>query len=309
MVLQTEIVTHMKTMKTRGRFVLASLWALTAVVSFASSASVAAAQGSTWLEPFPPFKIAENVYYVGTKGLASYLITAPQGHVLINSNLEAGVPLIQASMARLGFKLSDVKVLLISHAHWDHNAGSAKVKELTGASGARYMVMEGDADVVESGGKTDFHYGSDPATLYPATRVDRVLKDGDQVKLGDVVLVAHHTPGHTKGCTTWSMSVRVGGKAYNAVIICSPNVNPGYRLVGNAAYPAIARDYERGFRVLASLRCDVFLGAHGSYFDMEKKHARLEAGAADAFVDPAGCAAFVRQKEREFRAELAKQTK
>lgn len=268
-------------------------------------ATTASSQNSpAWTEPFPPFRIAANLYYVGSKGLASYLIATPQGHILINSDLEASVPLIDASITQLGFKFSDVKILLISHAHWDHDAGSAKVKELTGAS---YMVMDGDVPVVESGGRADFQYGSDSRTLYPPVRVDRVLHDGDTVTLGDVVLVAHLTPGHTKGCTTWTLTVHDGGRTYNAVIIGSPNVNPGYKLVDNAKYPTIADDYERTFRVLKSLPCDLFLGAHGSYFGMEAKYARMLAGTANAFVDPQGCAAFVRQKEQEFRSELAKQ--
>jgi metallo-beta-lactamase class B len=257
-----------------------------------------------WTEPFPPFRIADNLYYVGSKGLANYLITTPQGHILINSDLEANVPLIRASIEQLGFRLRNVKILLISHAHWDHDAGSAKLKELTGAT---YMVMDGDVPVVESGGKADFQYGNDPQLLYPPAHVDRVLHDGDQVKLGDVVVVAHLTPGHTKGCTTWTLMVRAGGKSYNAVIIGSPNVNPGYRLVANSAYPTIARDYERTFRVLKALPCEIFLGAHGSYFDLEAKYARLRAGQSNAFVDPAGCAAFVAEKEKEFRSELARQ--
>jgi metallo-beta-lactamase class B len=257
-----------------------------------------------WTEPFPPFRIAGNLYYVGSKGLASYLITTPQGHILINSDLEANVPMIQASIEQLGFKFGDVKILLISHAHWDHDAGSAKVKQLTGA---QYMVMEGDVPVVESGGKADFQYGNDPAMLYPPAKVDRVLHDGDKVTLGGVVLEAHLTPGHTKGCTTWTLTVRDGGKTYSAVIIGSPNVNPGYRLVDNAKYPTIAQDYERTFRVLKSLKCDLFLGAHGAYFDLEAKYARMKAGALNPFVDGKGCAAFVSQKDGEFRAELAKQ--
>ena len=257
-----------------------------------------------WTQPFPPFRIAGNLYYVGSKGLASYLITTPRGHILINSDLEANVPLLQASITQLGFKFGDVKILLISHAHWDHDAGSARVKALTGAS---YMVMDGDVRVVESGGRDDFQYGDDPAMRYAPVRVDRVLHDGDEVRLGDVVLVAHLTPGHTKGCTTWTLTLRDGGRTLNAVIIGSPNVNPGYRLVDNAKYPTIAEDYERTFRVLKSLPCDLFLGAHGSYFDLEAKHERMRAGSKDAFVDRAGCAAFIAQKEREFRSELAKQ--
>jgi metallo-beta-lactamase class B len=248
-------------------------------------ASPAFAQSPEWTEPFPPFRIADNLYYVGSKGLASYLITTPQGHILINSDLEANVPLLQASIAQLGFKFSDVKILLISHAHWDHDAGSASVKKLTGAS---YMVMDADVPVVESGGAADFHYGGDTAMRYPPVRVDRVLHDGDEVKLGNTVLVAHLTPGHTKGCTTWTLTVRDGGKTYNAVIIGSPNVNQGYALVDNAKYPTIAEDYERTFRVLKSLPCDLFLGAHGSYFDMEAKYARMRAGGSGRVRRPPG---------------------
>jgi metallo-beta-lactamase class B len=278
---------------------------LAAIVAIAGSRIASSQSSPSWTEPFPPFRIAGNLYYVGSRGLANYLITTSQGHILINSDLEANVPLIRASIEQLGFKFSDVKILLISHAHWDHDAGSAKVKELTGA---KYMVMDADVPVVESGGKSDFQYGNDPAMLYTPVHVDRVLHDGDEVKLGDAVLVAHLTPGHTKGCTTWTLTVRDGQKTYSAVIIGSPNVNPGYKLVANGQYPAIAQDYEKGFRVLKSLNCQIFLGAHGGYFDLEAKYARFRAGRPDAFVDPAGCAAFVAQKEQEFRSELAKQT-
>jgi len=147
-----------------------------------------------WTEPFPPFRIADNLYYVGSKGLANYLVTTPQGNILINSDLEANVLLIGSSIEKLGFHFKDTKILLISHAHWDHDAGSAKIKEITGA---RYMVMDGDVPVVESGGKTDFQYGNQPELLYPPTKVDRVLHNGDEVRLGGTVLVAHLTPGHT----------------------------------------------------------------------------------------------------------------
>jgi metallo-beta-lactamase class B len=262
------------------------------------------AQANDWMEPFPPFRIAGNLYYVGTKGLANYLITTPQGHILINSDLEASVPLIRASVEKLGFKFTDVRILLISHAHWDHNAGSAMIKQMTGA---RYMVMEADVPVVESGGKTDFHYGNTPSSLYPPAKVDRVLHDGEEVTLGGTVLVAHLTPGHTKGCTTWTMKVSDAGNTYNAVIVGSPNVNPGYKLVNNPLYPQIAEDYARMFKVLKSLPCDLFLGAHGSYFGMETKVGRMKEGGRNPLVDPEGYKAFVAQKEQEFRAELAKQ--
>ncbi len=286
----------------KDRLALTLVGALLAVMTF--SGAGCAQNSPDWTEPFPPFRIAGNLYYVGSKGLASYLITTPQGHVLINSSLEANVPLIRTSMEKLGFKFSDVKILLISHAHWDHDAGSAMIKRLTGAS---YLVMDADVAVVESGGKTDFFYGNTPASLYPPAKVDRVLHDGDEVKLGNTVLVAHLTPGHTKGCTTWTMKVSEAGKTYQVVIVGSPNVNPGYKLVNNALYPQIAEDYERTFRVLKSLQCDFFLGAHGNYFDMETKYAQLKEGARNPFIDPDGYQKFVAQKEQDFRAELAKQ--
>jgi metallo-beta-lactamase class B len=257
-----------------------------------------------WTEPFPPFRIADNFYYVGSKGLANYLITTPQGNILINSDMEANVPLIEASIEKLGFKFKDTKILLISHAHWDHDAGSAMIKEKTGAA---YMVMDADVSVVESGGKTDFAYGNTPANLYRPAKVDRTLHDGDEVRLGGAVLVAHLTPGHTKGCTTWTMQVTDRGKTYNVVILGSPNVNPGYKLVHNTAYPRIAEDYGRMWRVLKSLPCDIYLGAHGGYFRLEEKYPLMKEGSANPFIDPDGYKKYIAQKEQEFRAELAKQ--
>jgi metallo-beta-lactamase class B len=271
-----------------------------------SLASGAFAQDSPdWSEPFPAFHIAGNLYYVGSKGLANYLVTTPQGNILINSDLEANVPLIEASIEKLGFKFNDTKVLLISHAHWDHDAGSAKIKEMTGAS---YMVMDADVPVVDSGGKADFQYGNRPEFLYRPAKVDRVLHDGDEVRLGGAVLVAHLTPGHTKGCTTWTMKVTEGGKTYNVVIVGSPNVNPGYKLIHNNTYPQIAEDYKRMFDVLKSLPCDIFLGAHGGYFGLEEKYPRMKNGGTNPFIDPDGYKRFAAQKEQEFHTELAKQT-
>ena len=286
----------------RGWVTKALLGALLTVMAFTGCA--AAQNDPSWTEPFPPFHIAGNLYYVGSKGLANYLITTPQGHILINSDLEASVPLIRASVEKLGFKFTDIRILLISHAHWDHDAGSAMIKQITGA---KYMVMDADVPVVESGGKSDFQYGSMPANLYPPTKVDRVLHDGDEVKLGDAVLVAHLTPGHTKGCTTWTMKVTEDGQTRNVVIIGSPNVNDGYKLVSNALYPRIAEDYERMFRVLNSLPCDYFLGAHGNYFDMETKYSRMKEGVPTPFIDPDGYKKYVAEREQAFRAELARQ--
>jgi metallo-beta-lactamase class B len=269
----------------------------------AASAHPVAAQ-SDWTEPFPPFRIAGNLYYVGSRGLANYLITTPEGHILINSDLDANVPMIRDSVERLGFRFTDIRILLISHAHWDHDAGSALVKAQTGAT---YMVMDADVPTVESGGKTDFQYADTPGSLYAPATVDRVLHDGDEVRLGDAKLVAHLTPGHTKGCTTWTMEVSESGRTYEVVIVGSPNVNPGYRLVNNEQYPQIATDYARGFQTLKSLPAEIFLGAHGNYYDMEAKYARMKAGVRDAFVDPSGYRQFVEAKEQDFRAELTRQ--
>lgn len=275
--------------------------AVTAAILFAP---LNASAQNDWTTPFPPFRIAEGLYYVGSAGLASYLVTTSEGHILINSDLEANVPMIRESVEKLGFKFTDIRILLISHSHWDHDAGSAMIKRITGA---RYMVMEGDVDVVESGGAKDFQYGADTAQRYPATKVDRVLRDGDEVRLGGAVLVARLTPGHTRGCTTWTMKVREAGQTRDVVIIGSPNVNPGYRLVNNSAYPTIADDYERTFAVLKALPVDYFLGAHGSYFNLPAKHARMKEGGPSPFIDREGYLAYVGERERAFRAELARQ--
>ena len=281
-----------------------SILALILTLLLAGAPAKAPVQDDEYTQPFPAFRIADNLYYVGTKGVASYLITTPQGHILINSNVEAGVPLLRSSVESLGFKFDDIKILLISHAHWDHDAASATITKLTGA---KYMVMEGDVPVVESGGKSDFHYGNEPDALYAPTKVDRVLRDGDEVKLGGAVLTARLTPGHTRGCTTWTMKVKDGAKTRDVVIIGSPNVNPGYKLVANTVYPQMAQDYEKTFSVLKSLPVDYFLGAHGSYFGLEAKYPRMKAGDATVFIDPEGYKDYVTEREQAFRRELTKQ--
>jgi len=274
------------------------------VLTTALACSLRAQNPPDWTEPFPPHRVIANVYYVGSRGLASYLIATPKGHILINSSMESNVQMIAESIEKLGFHFVDVKILLISHAHWDHCAGSALLKKLTGA---KYMVMDGDVPVVESGGKDDFQYGNSQQNLYKPAKVDRVLHDGEEVKLGNAVLVAHKTPGHTKGCTTWTMKVADGGKKYDVVIVGSPNVNPGYKLVNNANYAQIAQDYEQMFRVLNALPCDVFLGAHGDYYGIAEKAARLKEGGPNPFIDPQGYKNYVADREQAFRAELKKQ--
>jgi metallo-beta-lactamase class B len=257
-----------------------------------------------WGVPFPPFEIAGNLYYVGDQDLASYLIATSQGLILINSGVKEDVPLIQKSVEELGLHYKDIKILLISHAHFDHAEGSAAIIIQTGA---KYYVMEGDVPLVESGGRKDFQYEKKQWAHFPAVKVDRVLHDGDKVELGGTVLVAHLTAGHTPGTTTWTMDVNEAGRTLHAVIVGSPNVNPGYKLVGNLAYPKIAEDYRHGFEVLKSLPCDLFLGAHGGYFGLREKYARWKAGDHEAFIDAGGYKRYVEEREQKFEAELKRQ--
>lgn len=261
-----------------------------------------------WMTPVAPFRIAGNLYYVGSRDLASYLIVTPEGDILINSNFEASVPQIDHSIEQLGFRPTDIRILLISHAHSDHDAGSAAIKRETGA---RYMVMDGDVSVVESGGQTDFQYSKD---RYPAVKVDRVLHDGDEVRLGGSVLVAHKTPGHTRGCTTWTFQVADHEQRLNVVIVGSWNVNPGYRLIDRpgqpASYPGIASDFRHTFAVLRQLPCDIFLGAHGSYFDLLGKLARrTPETSVTVWIDPSGYQAKVQERKSAFLDELARQSR
>ena len=254
--------------------------------------------------PFPAHKVVGNVYYVGSEKLAIYLVTTPQGHFLINSGFEETVPLIRASVESLGFKMRDVKYLLASHAHADHVAGHALAREMTGA---QVFVMRGDDQVIASGGKGQYLYTD---SRWKSCPVDRVLKDGDKISLGGTTLVARRTPGHTRGCTSWTCRVADDGKKYDVVVIGSPNVNPGYQLVDNTDYPEIRQDFSTTFRVLKNTPCDVFLGAHGAYYGMLAKYERLkQKGQQNPFVDPQGYRDYVRQKRLAFEAERDRQQK
>ena len=253
------------------------------------------AQGNPdWHRPIPGFKIAGNLYYVGTADLAVYLIATPQGNILINSDFKEDVPTIRKSIEGLGFKYADTKIILISHAHGDHDEGVGVIKADTGA---KLMVMDADVAQVES-----------TAPGRPGAKVDRILHDRDTVELGGSKLTARLTPGHTPGCTTWLMQVADGGKTLNAVIIGSPNVNAGYVLVGpRRNYPDIVADYVRTFAILKTTPVDLFLGAHGAYFNLKEKLPKLNAGGANPFVDPEGYKAYVAERDQAFEKELAKQ--
>jgi len=264
-----------------------------------------AAPNPAWTKPFPPFRIAGNLYYVGSEDLASYLIVTPKGDILLNSNLDSSPPLIRKSVEALGFHFSDIKILLISHAHYDHCAGSAEILRETRA---KYEVMAPDVSVIESGGRTDFNYANDKSMRFPQAHVDRILHDGDTVSLGGTTLTAHLTAGHTKGTTTWTLDEPEAGRTPHVVIVGSPNVNPGYKLVRNPTYPRIAADYRHQFEVLKKLPCDIFLGAHGGYFDLTEKYPRFKAGDKNAFIDPAGYKAYIADRQQAFEAELKKQS-
>ncbi len=249
-------------------------------------------------EQIAPHKIIGNIYYVGTDDLASLLITTSQGHILINSDYEETVPLIRKNVELLGFKFTDIKILLGSHAHSDHMEGDALVKEYTNA---RVMVMDRDIPTLKA--------ITPRGTTHP---IDQAIHDGEEVKLGDTVLTAHLTAGHTKGCTTWTTKAQEDGKSYNVVFVCSVGVNPGYILVNNPNYPQIASDYVNSFKTLRSLPCDVFLASHGSFFGLSEKQAKAIArGPKDPnpYIDLAGYQAYVDRMEKLFQQKLAEQQK
>jgi metallo-beta-lactamase class B len=237
---------------------------------------------------FPPHKIIGNLYYVGTRTLSSFLVATPEGNILIDSTYERNVPVIRKSVEQLGFKFSDVKILLGSHAHGDHQEGDAMVKELTGA---QVMAMAEDAPALEAmkpGGKR-----------HP---IDRVLHDGDTVSLGGTTLAAHLTPGHTRGCTTWTMKAQEGGKTYDVMINCSLRAPAELT-------PAIIDEFNRSFKIVRALPCDVQLGDHPAQYDLQGKYARRREGAPNPFIDRASCTRETDIEEALFRAMLPEQPK
>jgi len=252
--------------------------------------------------PYPGYKVISNIYYVGADDITSYLITTPQGHIILNTGYEETVPIIRDNVRKLGFKLEDVKIMLNGQAHYDHVAGQHALQELTHA---KIYSSAKDAPIVESGGVKDPRWGKEQT--YPPVKVDHIVKDGETVELGGVKLVAHLTPGHSLGCTTWTMTVTENGRNYDVVFVGGTSINPGVRLVKNPTWPGIANDFEKGFQVLRGLKCDVFLGAHGNYYGMLAKRKRQEAdpSAENPFIDPRGYRAFVDKSEEVFRAQVA----
>jgi metallo-beta-lactamase class B len=267
-----------------------------------------------WTTQLAPFQIADNLYYVGSEDLAAYLVVTPAGNILINANLETSPPQIRASIEKLGFKWADTRILLNGQAHFDHVAGAAQVIRETHA---KNMVMAGDADVVESGGETDFLANTGSLHLFPPAQVDRVLHDGDTVTLGNVTLTAHQTSGHTRGCTTWTFRVHLPGEPAtqlrDVVIVGGVTFWSDFHFVAKTgrpeSYPGIASDFKHTFATLHALHCDLFLGAHGGYFDMLAKLPRAQREGPKVWIDPKGYKDFIEKTEAKFRAELTQQQK
>ena len=257
-----------------------------------------------WALPTEPVKIADGLYYVGSAGLASYLITTPQGHILIDGGMPVNAGQIETNIGKLGFKLSDVKVLLNSHAHFDHSGGLAKLKADTGA---KLAASAGDKAALESG--TYPGWENRASLNFPKVKVDRVLRDGDKVELGGVVLTAHLTPGHSAGCTTWTFPLKIDGAERQAMVYCSTSVAAN-RLASKTKgpqYPGIVADYQNTFAKLKNMKADVFLAPHAEQFGLAAKRAKLTGGGPNPFVDPDELQRTVAASEAAFRAELAKQ--
>jgi metallo-beta-lactamase class B len=249
-----------------------------------------------------PFRIIANIYYVGFSNVGAILITSPQGHILIDSGFEETVPWLRANIEQLGFKSTDIKCLLSSHAHTDHVGGHARMKELTGAS---LLISDGDGPVLADGGRSD--YRSDGRQLWRPVRADGKVVSGTEVQVGTVTLKAHLTPGHTKGNTTWTTVVEEGGRRYDVCFAASMRLNR-VPLVGNTKYPEVADAYVQSFETLKKLSCDVFIASHSHYYDLENKRKRLKDGATpNPFIDPAGFRAYIADFEKAFREQLAKE--
>ncbi len=253
-----------------------------------------------WNQPVKPFRVIGNVYYVGMAGVSAFLITTPQGHILTDGGLPESAAPIAANIKALGFDIKDVKILLNSHAHFDHSGGLAKLKA---DSGARLYASAADRPILESG-----HIGWGPAAKVdaPPVHVDRAFQDGDSFSLGGVTLTAHITPAHTPGCTTWTMPLTDKGVTHQVMFFCSISV-AGNPLVGNTGYPDIVARYRAGFAKLDKMKADVFLAPHGDQFGMKDKLARVKPGAANPFVDSGELPSFLAAQKTAFEAELARQ--
>jgi metallo-beta-lactamase class B len=257
-----------------------------------------------WHKPFPPFRIVGNLYWVGTWDLSSYLIVTPQGNILINTGLADSVPMILANVEALGFKFSDIKLITATHGHYDHAAGLAEIRRLTGA---KMLMEEDDVSLVESGGKTDFRFGEDPAAQFEPVHVDQSLRDGDRIALGGTEITVHRHPGHTKGASSFTLNIRAGGRDYRVLIANLASINPGVKLSGMPGYPNIAQDYARTFHAQKEMQADIFLASHASQFKLHEKYKPGDPYNPQRFVDPRGFHDEVLQLEKVYLDHLVKE--
>ena len=271
---------------------------------FALASPSQAQNDPDWTRPFPPFRIVGNVYWVGSYDLATYLIATPQGHILINTGVGDTAKQIKASVEQLGFNFAETKILTATHGHWDHVAGMAELKRMTGA---RVVVSEPDKELFESGGRLDFRFGDTPGARFDPVKVDGTFKDNDTISLGGTVLTAHHHPGHTKGATSFTLNVQESGKTYRVVIANMGSINPGVTVSGMAKYPGIAADYARTFKAQKDMQIDVWLASHASQFKLHEKYKPGDSYNPDRFIDPAGFKAAVAQLEKTYLEQLARE--
>ena len=281
---------------------LVALLPLTGAAQAQSLKDLLATLTVTWNTPTEPFKIIGNVYYVGTNGLASYLITSPQGHILVDTVMPEATSQIKGNIEKLGFKVTDIKYLLNTHAHIDHTGGLAEMKA---ASGGQLIAGEADKPLLEGG----YYPGAREETVlaFPPVKVDRTVREGDTVTLGDIKLTARETPGHSPGCTSWEFSVKDGDATRTALIFCSGTVALN-RLVTNPTYPRIVADYKKTFVRAKDMKVDVLLAPHPEMYKMAEKRAKLANGAPNPFVNPGEFNAYAATLEKAFEEGLAKQT-
>ena len=276
---------------------------LTRLILLISLAASAFAQGSPdWTRPFPPFKILGNIYWVGTYDLSTYLITTPQGNILINTGLPETLPQIKEGVEKLGFKLTDTKYILATHGHFDHVAGLAELQKMTGA---KIVMSQEDVELLESGGKKDFRFGNEARAQFPPVKVDQKLKDGDKISLGGTVLTAHHHPGHTKGATSFTLDVPEGGKTYHVGIVNMASINPGVKMSGMPTFPGIAQAYAQTFHDQKEMKIDVWLASHAAQFGLHDKYKPGDPYNPERFVDPKGFHAAVEKLEKTYQDQLA----